>query len=50
MHMLQFLAESTTTAQPDLLSTILPLVLMFGVFYFILIRPENKRKKEAEHQ
>ena len=29
-------------------STIIMLVLMFAVFYFMLIRPENKRKKEAE--
>ena len=28
--------------------TIIMLVLMMGVFYFLLIRPENKRKKEAE--
>ena len=27
---------------------IIMLVVMFGVFYFMLIRPENKRKKEAE--
>ena len=27
---------------------ILMLVLMIAVFYFLLIRPENKRKKEAE--
>ena len=39
-----------TTPAPggDLMSMILPLVLMIGVFYFMLIRPENKRKKEAE--
>ena len=24
------------------------LAIMFGIFYFMLIRPENKRKKEAE--
>ena len=44
--MLNFL----TTPAPggDLMSMILPLVLMIGVFYFMLIRPENKRKKEAE--
>ena len=24
------------------------MVLMFAIFYFMLIRPENKRKKEAE--
>ena len=28
--------------------TILMLVVMIGVFYFLLIRPENKRKKDAE--
>ena len=29
-------------------STVLMLAVMIGVFYFLLIRPENKRKKEAE--
>ena len=29
-------------------STMLMLIVMLGVFYFMLIRPENKRKKEAE--
>ena len=28
--------------------TIIMLVLMLAIFYFMLIRPENKRKKEAE--
>lgn len=32
---------------PSLLSTIGMLVLLLGVFYFMLIRPENKRKKET---
>jgi len=26
--------------------SLLPLVLIFGVFYFLLIRPQNKRQKE----
>ncbi len=30
------------------MSGIIMLVIMLGVFYFMLIRPENKRKKEAE--
>ncbi len=30
---------------PDI---IIMLVAMIGIFYFMLIRPENKRKKEAE--
>lgn len=29
-------------------STIIMLLVMVAVFYFMLIRPENKRKKEAE--
>lgn len=29
-------------------STLFMLVMMFAIFYFMLIRPENKRKKEAE--
>jgi len=29
-------------------SPILMLVAMFAIFYFMLIRPENKRKKQAE--
>ena len=29
-------------------SSIVMLVVMLAVFYFMLIRPENKRKKEAE--
>lgn len=32
----------------SLFSTILMLVMMLAIFYFMLIRPENKRKKEAE--
>ena len=30
------------------MSSILMLVAMFAIFYFMLIRPENKRKKQAE--
>ena len=39
----------TTTAAPGGLgSTVVMMVVMLGIFYFMLIRPENKRKKEAE--
>ena len=39
----------TTTAAPGGLgSTIVMMVAMLGIFYVMLIRPENKRKKEAE--
>ncbi len=32
---------------PEMLPTIFMLVAMLAVMYFMLIRPENKRKKEA---
>ena len=38
----------TDAASAGMGSTVIMLVLMVGVFYFMLIRPENKRKKEAE--
>lgn len=34
---------------PEMMSTIFMLVLMFGMLYFFMIRPENKRKKEAQN-
>ena len=37
-----------TAGTADMMSMMLPMVLMLVVFYFMLIRPENKRKKEAE--
>ena len=30
------------------IATIVMLVAMIAIFYFLLIRPENKRKKEAD--
>lgn len=43
-----FLTDATATAAGGMGSTLIMLVLMLAVFYFMLIRPENKRKKEAE--
>lgn len=44
--MLHFLTDPA--AGSSLGATIIMLVAMVAVFYFMLIRPENKRKKEAE--
>ena len=48
--MLYFLESTTGTSAPagGGMGTIIMLVAMIAVFYFMLIRPENKRKKEAE--
>ena len=45
--MLRFL-EGAVGGGASLGSTIVMLLVMVAVFYFMLIRPENKRKKEAE--
>lgn len=46
--MLQFLADAATATPTGMGSYLVLLVVMIGFFYFIMIRPENKRKKEAE--
>jgi preprotein translocase subunit YajC len=51
--MLLFLETATTGAGAgaggfNMLSGILPLILFGVIIYFMMIRPENKRKKEAE--
>ena len=50
--MFHFLEGTTTTPTPDpmggLLGMLPMLIACIAIFYFMLIRPENKRKKEAE--
>ena len=48
--MFYFLTEGATTTDPSagLLGMLPMLLIMVAVFYFMIIRPENKRKKEAE--
>lgn len=45
--MFNFLTD-VANAGSQMTSTVIMLVVMVGIFYFMLIRPENKRKKEAE--
>ncbi|HEY5624404.1 MAG TPA: preprotein translocase subunit YajC [Gammaproteobacteria bacterium] len=33
-------------AQPSLFGSMLPLLIIVALFYFLLIRPQNKRQKE----
>ena len=53
--MLQFIMTSGTTASTDQTGgmfggpyMILMLVLFIGIFYFMILRPEKKKKKEAD--
>ena len=38
---------SGAASQSDTLLTFLPMIAIFVVFYFLLIRPQQKKKKEA---
>jgi preprotein translocase subunit YajC len=44
--MLEFLAAETKSASP--LITFLPLILIGGAFYFVLIRPQQRRAKAQQ--
>lgn len=39
-------AYAADPAQPDPLMSFLPLIVIFVVFYFLIIRPQTKRAKE----
>ena len=44
-------AQTATAADPGImgsLTTFLPLILMFVVMYFLMIRPQQKRQREAK--
>lgn len=40
------MAQAAPAAGGNPLLTFLPLILLFGVFYFMMIRPQMKRQKE----
>ena len=42
-----FAQATGATSQTDTLLTFLPMVAIFVVFYFLLIRPQQKKQKEA---
>ena len=40
--------QAAESASPPPLSPIIPLILMFGIIYFLLIRPQQKKQKDHE--
>ena len=53
MPFISFLQTSTGTApsasgMAGMLSTFLPMIAIFAIFYFFLIRPQNEKQKETE--
>jgi preprotein translocase subunit YajC len=41
-------AYAADPAQPDPIMSFLPLIVIFVVFYFLIIRPQMKRAKESK--
>lgn len=41
-------AGSPPPAQPNLLAQFFPFILMFGILYLLIIRPQRKRQKELQ--
>jgi preprotein translocase subunit YajC len=39
-------AQAATPAQPSTIGFILPMIAIFAIFYFLIIRPQNKKQKE----
>ncbi|TNE42223.1 MAG: preprotein translocase subunit YajC [Alphaproteobacteria bacterium] len=48
MYMSLTIAQATGGSQPGGLLSILPFVLIFVVFYFLLIRPQQKRAQQHQ--
>lgn len=42
-------AQTTAASTGSTLQMLLPLVLVFGVMYFLIIRPQNKRMKDQQN-
>ena len=48
MIQIAYASANGTATTGGMGSTVLMIVLMIAIFYFLMIRPENKRKKQAE--
>lgn len=41
-------AQASGAAQPTFLEKMAPLILLFVIFYFLIIRPQTKRQKKQQ--
>jgi preprotein translocase subunit YajC len=41
-------AQTTGAGGPDIVGLIFPLILVFGIFYLLVFRPQQKRMKEHQ--
>jgi len=38
-----------SAAQPNAIASLMPIIFIFGIFYFLLIRPQQKKQKEHQN-
>ena len=43
--MINFAYAQTSAQQPSMFASFIPLILIFLIFYFLLIRPQQKKAK-----
>ena len=48
MSFVPFLQAQSASTSASLIGTLIPFVLIIVIFYFFLIRPQNKKQKETE--
>lgn len=46
--LLMTIGQQAPAQQPSIFGSMLPLLLMFAIFYFLLIRPQKKRQQEHQ--
>jgi len=46
--MFNFAYAQSTAQQPSLFASFIPLILIFVIFYFLLIRPQQKKAKQHQ--
>ena len=44
--MINYAHPQAASQQPSMLASFIPLILIFLIFYFLLIRPQQKKQKE----
>lgn len=49
MNLLTIFLQAAPGAQPNALTSLLPLLLIIVVFYFFMIRPQVKKQKELKN-
>jgi len=42
-------AGTDVAAKPNMLAQFFPFILMFGILYLLIIRPQRKKQKEAQN-